>query len=544
MLAVLLEAAVRATLIVLAIAIVLLAMRVRQTTLSHAVWTVVVVIMLLLPVWIAWGPRTALPLLGPEAWQSAMLTRTAAETAVLPDALEAHAGLPADAPHQARLNWGPYVMVLYLAGLGVLLVRLVIGTLRVKRLLRGAVLEDCKLTHAACSTPVTVGWVRPKVILPESWSGWPERQLSAILAHETEHVRRRDPLIQWLALLNRAVFWFHPLAWWLERELSRLAEEACDAAVLARGYEPREYAEYLLTLARSVACAGARVKVLGMAAPGTGLPQRIRKILERVQAQPASRARHACVVLASAASAVTFTVGSLAHAQLASPVFEAASIKPNRSGEQGGSSGIRGATYSGRNVTLKRVIRLAYGPIQEFVGGPGWIDSETYDITAKAEGNPSREQLQLMMRSLLADRFKLVVRKETRDLPAYALVLARRDGKLGPSLRRSNADCSPSNRQTAPAGSCGFNIGDGALAGRGTTMDKLAAELILTGRLVVDRTGLTGSFDMDMKWTPDELATNADLLAALQEQLGLKLEAIRAPVEVIVIESASKPSEN
>jgi uncharacterized protein (TIGR03435 family) len=429
-------------------------------------------------------------------------------------------------------------------GLGVLLVRLVIGTLRVKRLLRGAVLENCKLTHVACSTPVTVGWVRPKVILPESWSGWPERQLSAILVHEAEHVRRRDPLIQWLALLNRAVFWFHPLAWWLERELSRLAEEACDAAVLARGYEPREYAEYLLTLARSVACAGARVQMLGMAAPGTGLPQRIRKILTRVQAQPASRARYACVVWASAASAVTFTVGSLAHAQLMSPAFEAASIKPNRSGEQGGFSGIRGATYTGRNVTLKRVIRLAYEPIQEFVGGPGWIDSERYDITAKAEGNPSRAQHQLMLRSLLADRFKLVVRKETRDLPAYALVLARRDGKLGPSLRRSNTDCSPSNRQTAPAGSCGFTIGDGALAGRGATMERLAAELILAGRLVVDRTGLTGSFDMDMKWTPDELGTNAELFAALQEQLGLKLEGIRAPVEVIVIESASKPSEN
>jgi uncharacterized protein (TIGR03435 family) len=149
-----------------------------------------------------------------------------------------------------------------------------------------------------------------------------------------------------------------------------------------------------------------------------------------------------------------------------------------------------------------------------------------------------------MLRSLLADRFKLVVRKETRDLPAYTLVLARRDGKLGPSLRRSNSECSPSNGQTAPAGSCGFNIGDGALAGRGATMEKLAAELILTGRLVVDRTGLTGGFDMDMKWTPDELGTNADLFGALQEQLGLKLEAIRAPVEVIIIESASKPSEN
>jgi uncharacterized protein (TIGR03435 family) len=149
-----------------------------------------------------------------------------------------------------------------------------------------------------------------------------------------------------------------------------------------------------------------------------------------------------------------------------------------------------------------------------------------------------------MLRSLLADRFKLVVRKETRDLPAYALVLARRDGKLGPSLRRSNTDCSPSNRQSVPAGSCGFKIGDGALAGRGTTMDKLAAELILTGRLVVDRTGLTGGFDMDLQWAPDELGTNADLFGALQEQLGLKLEAIRAPIEVVVIESAAKPSEN
>ena len=544
MLSLLLEASVRATLIVLAIALVLLTMHVRHATLRHSVWTVVVVILLLLPAWVAWGPRTALPLLEPETWQSAMLARTAAETAVLPEGPAEHARLPADSPRQARLDWGPYAVALYLAGLGVLLVRLLIGTLRVKRLLRGAVLKGCELTHAACSTPVTVGWVHPKVILPESWSGWPERQLSAILAHEAEHVRRRDPLVQWLALLNRAVFWFHPLAWWLERELSRLAEEACDDAVLASGYEPHEYAEYLLTLAGSVASAGARIKTLGMAAPGTGLPQRIRKILAPVQAQPASRVRYACVILASAACAVTFTVGSVAHAQLASPAFEAASIKPNRSGEQGGSSGIRGGTYTGTNVTLKRVIRLAYAPIQEFVGGPGWIDSEKYDITAKAEGNPSREQLQLMMRSLLADRFKLVIRKKTRDLPAYALVLARRDGKLGPSLRRSNADCSPANRQTVPAGSCGFRIGDGVLAGRGTTIDKLAAELILTGRLVVDRTGLTGSFDMDMTWTPDELATNTDLFAALQEQLGLKLEAIRTPVEVIVIESASKPSEN
>jgi uncharacterized protein (TIGR03435 family) len=130
------------------------------------------------------------------------------------------------------------------------------------------------------------------------------------------------------------------------------------------------------------------------------------------------------------------------------------------------------------------------------------------------------------------------------DLPAYALTLAKRDGKLGPSLRRSDADCSSDNGPKPAASPCGFRIGDGALLGRGATIEKLAAELILTGRLVVNRTGLSGVFDMDMKWTPDELGTNADLFTALQEQLGLKLEAIRAPVEVIVIDSASRPLEN
>src|SRR5262245_42725065 len=94
MLSLLFEAAVRATLIALAVALVLLAMRVRQMTLRHSLWTAVVMIMLVLPVWIAWGPRTALPLLGPEAWQSAMLTRTAAETTVLPESRAAHAAPP------------------------------------------------------------------------------------------------------------------------------------------------------------------------------------------------------------------------------------------------------------------------------------------------------------------------------------------------------------------------------------------------------------------------------------------------------------------
>jgi len=552
MLPLLFEAAARTALIAVGVALILRMMRIRQAALRHRVWTGVLAMMLSLPVWVAWGPRTPLPLLSPEAWQRATLTRTAPEPSRSLAPESAGSGeSPAATARLQRWDWGTYALILYFVGMSVLLVRLGIGSFRVTRLLREVRLNNGRLTHAGCAAPITVGWFRPLVILPEGWSRWPDRQLAAILAHEEEHVRRRDPLIQWLALLNRAVFWFHPLAWWLEGELSKLAEEACDSAVLSRGHEPREYAEYLLTLARSISITGTRLNVPGMAALGAGLPERVRNIFAGGQARPISRAKLICLTSVCVAAAVTFAVGSLAHAQPASPAFDVATIKPNRSGEQGGTSRFAGSSYIGTNVALKRVIGLAYSPIQEFVGGPGWIDSERYDITAKAEGNPSREQLQLMMRSLLADRFKLVVRKETRELPAYALAIARNDGKLGPSLRRSTTECSTSDQGKtpgraqgkAPGGGC-FRLGDGSLTGRGATMERLAAELNVVGRLVVDRTGLTGIFDMDVQWTPDEQGTNADLFTALREQLGLELKATRAPVEVIVIDSAQRPSEN
>src|SRR5262249_9229223 len=146
--------------------------------------------------------------------------------------------------------------------------------------------------------------------------------------------RRRDPLVQWIALLNRAVFWFHPLAWWLDRELSLLAEEACDAAVISKGHEPREYAGYLLDLARSAT----GLRILGMAAPGVSLRQRLIEILTNLPPYPVSKTRSAFSAVACIIAGSLFTFGSLVHAQLTAPAFEVASIKPNRSGEQGGAS--------------------------------------------------------------------------------------------------------------------------------------------------------------------------------------------------------------
>jgi bla regulator protein BlaR1 len=544
MLSVLIESAIRATLIAAAVGVVLRAMRIRQPALRHTLWTGVAVAMLVLPVFVVWGPRAAARVLPAAHWQTREVTRTAHNTAVPAAASSPIADIPSEITPGAEVNWQLAVVVIYLAGLAILLARLAVGVWRVRVLVRQAVPRNGVLTHPSCAAPVTVGCFRPAVILPASSRRWPAGQLGAILIHEREHVRRRDPLIQCIALVNRAVFWFHPLAWWLEREIARLAEEACDAAVISHGYPRKEYAEYLLNVARSVTDAGARLTVLGAAAVGSGLAARIRTLLLSPAMRPVSRFRLACVVVFCGAAAVAFTAGSVAHAQLAGPSFEVATIKLNKSGEQGGGSQLEGSTYRGTNVSLLRMIRLAYAPIQEFVGGTGWIDTERYDVVAKAEGQPNRPQMHLMLRSLLADRFKLAVHKETREKPAFALVLARPDGKLGPSLKRSEIDCSPANRDKAPKGACGFRAGKGILSSRSATMEMLASELILTGRIVVDRTGLTGSYDLDLRWTPDEFETSSELITALREQLGLKLEATRAPVEVIVIDNAERPSEN
>jgi beta-lactamase regulating signal transducer with metallopeptidase domain len=263
-----------------------------------------------------WGPKASFRILSPEPKQSAslMATPSAADVVAVPAEAQTTA---IDAPLRSRWSWRTFLTGLYLLGLATFLLRLAVGTLQVRRLVRSAIVDNGNVTHAACSTPVTVGWLNPIVILPADWSQWPQRQLEAILAHEGEHIRRRDPLFQWVALLNRAVFWFHPLAWWLERHVSVLAEETCDAAVLARGHDPGEYSEYLLELARSAARARGRVPTLGTALPGARLPHRIRQILDGRRAPSISNLRLACTATVFAIAGVTFAIGNLAHAQFA-----------------------------------------------------------------------------------------------------------------------------------------------------------------------------------------------------------------------------------
>ena len=278
--------------------------------------------MLLLPAWTMWGPKVAWRLLPPLPEVASTHSIAAVDT--FEPAIESPL-----LPRHPSWNWTACLAGIYLVGVAVLLVRLALGTLQAQLLVRRACRSGGKLFSVACGAPVTVGWLRPAVVLPESWSQWPAAQLDAVLTHEHEHARRRDPLFQWLALLNRAVFWFHPLAWWLERRMAALAEEACDAVVLAHGHDPRDYSKYLIDMARSVATSGARIQVWGMAMPGGFLEQRIRRILEGGPMPRLSRPRLVGACIACAATSAAFATSTLDHQRPARQPFQAARSNGN-----------------------------------------------------------------------------------------------------------------------------------------------------------------------------------------------------------------------
>jgi uncharacterized protein (TIGR03435 family) len=260
------------------------------------------------------------------------------------------------------------------------------------------------------------------------------------------------------------------------------------------------------------------------------------------------------------------------------PAFEVASVKPNRSGELGVRLQIPGNDrFTATNVPVRELIRFAYD-VQDvrLLGGPDWIHSERFDITAKAEqplpawgpGGPPMPLL-LMLRTLLADRFAVVVHQETRELPVYALVVAREDRKFGPEISPSKLDCESQARAgrsgPPPPGAnpaqptCGMRIAPGQMVMGGTPMSQFANVLSnFVQRIVLDRTQLAGTFDFRVSWTPERIPLGPpppgapplppvdpdgpSLFAALQEQLGLKLESTRAPLDVLVIDRVERPT--
>ena len=228
-----------------------------------------------------------------------------------------------------------------------------------------------------------------------------------------------------------------------------------------------------------------------------------------------------------------------AFGQTTTPKFDVASIKPSQPGRPYDVIEIlKGGTFRGTHVTAHTMIRFAYDVFSyQINAGPGWLESDTYDVMAKPDGDVNREQVKLMVRALLADRFKLAFHRDPKEVTGYEIVVA----KKGPKLHAAD----PDSRARKEIGRRPKSYVDG----KNINLDSLATSLaVLLGCPVADKTALDGKFDFRLEWTPDGAPVTdepgASIFTAMEDQLGLKLEARKVTVEALEIDHIEKPSGN
>ena len=430
--------------------------------------------------------------------------------------------------------------------------------------------------------PGVFGILRPVLLLPE---GTFERlipaQLEAIIAHELSHVRHRDNLIAAIHMFVETVFWFYPLVWWIGKRMVEERERACDEEVLTLGSEPRVYADGILNVCK-LYLESPLICVSGVT--GSNLKRRIEAIMSNTVALKLNFGKKAIMAAAGAATLVlpvvigmmnTRAVLAQAPASANTQKFEVASIKacapgppvPKTKGPGGG--GGRPSSSPGRYQspcdTVMDLIRTAYGGFVPISGGPAWIKSDRYQIEAKAEaGTSPRIMGGPMLQSLLADRFQLKIHHETREVPVYALTVAKGGFKLQPSKEGSCIAPGDIGAHLEPGQKpCGIPMtrvtGPNMIMEIEGSVDQFCKVIgVSMGRPVINKTGITGVFDLRLEFARDEAivagagdrgpasddSTAPSILTAVQQQLGLKLESTKGPGETLIVESIERPSEN
>jgi bla regulator protein BlaR1 len=427
------------------------------------------------------------------------------------------------------------------------------------------------LLSPASLEPGIFGIARPALIWPEGISPRLEdAHLEAILAHEVWHVRRRDNLAAALHMLVEAVFWFHPLVWWLGARLVEERERACDEQVVAWGSDPQIYAESILKVCEF--CLGSPL-VCVSGVTGADLKQRMVHIMSDRMLHKLNFARKLLLTAAAfLAIAAPITFG-LFHATAiqaqpqadsissVAPTFESVSIKP--SPDTGGKFyaktmfSLQDGSFTARGVTLQRLIQMAYRVQDTQISGPVELNATKFDIDAKLNRGVADALLkqqkglddQLALKTLLAQRFKLVLHPEARNLPVYHLVVAEGGSKM----------------QESKSGRF-IHFERGELDSQGIPIRILTEQLSqILGQTVLDGTGLAGNYIFTLRWTPDaaedarfraaEAVMGAKapgspdpngppLATALEQQLGLKLEPNTEPVQVLVVDHVEMPSAN
>lgn len=445
------------------------------------------------------------------------------------------------------------------------------------------------MSSSSLQEPGVFGIFRPVLLLPEGIANrLTSAQLDAILTHEMCHVRRRDNLTAAIHMVIESLFWFYPLVWWIRTQLVEERERACDEEVLQSGSEPEVYAEGILNVCKfyvesPLAC------VSGVT--GADLKKRIVRIMTGDVICRLDSSRRWMLSAAGLTVVATPLVFGLLHAPLSraqSPAqnanhsyeYEVATIKPDKANDNrimlmGSPDG-----FTAKNATIQMLVRSAYGvEDNQILGAPSWLNADHYDIDAKMDSSTADELKKLsedqrqpirqqMMQALLADRLKLAIHHETKELPIYALVVAKNGSKL---QEAKEGDTYPNGMKGADGKSHAgmMRMVRGEVTGQGLEIKALVRLLTQQlSRTVVDKTGLTGKYDFTLKWTPDESqgamfkgpgggpppggsdnapppdSSGPSLFTAIQEQLGLKLESQKGPVDMIVIDHVERPSEN
>ena len=426
------------------------------------------------------------------------------------------------------------------------------------------------LSSASLMEPGVFGIFRPVMMLPQ---GILDRlnaaQMRAIVAHEMCHVRRRDNLTFALHMLVETVFWFHPLVWFLRARLIEERERACDEAVLQSGSEAEVYAEGILNVCKfyvesPLAC------VSGVT--GSDLKQRIVRIMtEQLGSQLGLGRKLLLAVAAFIAVLVPVSLGFAHTTEIFAqtkvqdaagadvPEFEVATIKPNKAGNNRRSFMYNQIGMSMEGVPVQMMLKETFNVTEDrILGVPNWVKTDRFDVEAKVSSADAPkidhltiEQRRLMLQSLLAERFNLKYHHETKELPVYTLVIAKGGLKLKPNP--AGVDHEQSGIRSNGRGDFeGMNANINVLC-------HVLSEQPELSHTIIDKTGLTGSFDFHLQWTPSDSgpagpdgnsssgisdSDKPSLFTALQEQLGLKLESQKGPVDVIVIDHIDLPSPN
>jgi uncharacterized protein (TIGR03435 family) len=501
------------------------------------------------------------------------------------------------APQASKLTLSNVLVVTWGAGAALFLLPVVAGLWQIRRLRRsglpwrrGQLLAEALaieigvdrrievLLQETLPGPMTCGVVRPAIILPQDAESWSADDLKRAIIHELEHVRRGDSVSRGLARAVCAVYWFHPLIWIVWRKLVLEAERSCDDAVL-RCSEGTAYADQLVGLAKRL-LATQRWPVLAMA-NRADLATRVGAVLDSRQRRgragifPVALVCGAAAALVITISPLTLVGAPQAVAPLQTAagekaVFEVASVKPAiplgplgmRSDQKGGPGTSDPGLFTCRNCSLYWVLADAY-PIHGYdFSGPDWLQSERFDFSAKIPAGATREEFQRMLQNLMAERFLLKVHREIRPMQVYELTVT----KGGPKFKQSTPK-EPAGDDSAPGplkrDADGFPIltrgmnmaiipGHARMQSENQSMAWFAERLSQQLQVPVkDATGLTGGYDFTVSWSWEEntpgaqAAAQADLVSAVQSQLGLKLEQNKGQWEVLVVEHIAKtPTEN